>query len=71
MATKQTLLEVSVHVNSNTGIYSIGEMDFGVPFTTQEWLQTEGNRVKLSKWLRWLATSCEKYEAPFSRRRER
>lgn len=71
MATKQELLKISVHTDSDTGVYSIGEMDFSVPLTTQEWLETEGNRVKLSDWLRWLADSCEQNSPPFSRRRER
>lgn len=59
------LLRVTVVTDDDTGIYRVGELDFGVPFSTGEWLESGDNRQALAKYLRWLGDQCEKSEAPF------
>lgn len=60
------LVEASVVTDDDTGIWSIGEMEYGVPGTTVPWLESDpGNRKKLAEWLRMLADNCEAKKAPF------
>ena len=62
----QKLLEVTVITDTETGDYTVGELDFGVPATTTDWLDGQDDRAKkLADWLRWLADRCEKRESPF------
>lgn len=60
------LVEVSVVTDDSTGNYSVGELDFGIPATTYDWLKAQPDRrQKLADWLRWLADACEKKTRPF------
>jgi len=62
------LLKITVVTDDSTGCYTVGELDFGVPGTTDEWLNTAPDRPKrLADWLRFLAERCEKRETPFQR----
>lgn len=61
------LVEASVITDDSTGCYDVGELDFGVPGTTKQWLDGDPARPKkLADWLRWLADKCEKRESPFN-----
>lgn len=60
------LVEVTVVTDDSTGNYIVGELDFGVPGTTPDWLDEDASRAKqLADWMRWLADQCEKRERPF------
>jgi hypothetical protein len=61
-----TLVRATVVTDDSTGCYEVGELDFGVPGTTADWLDAAPDRPKrLADWLRMLADKCEKREAPF------
>ena len=66
MTERQKLLEVSVVEDCDTDIYTIGELDFGVPGDAHEWIGKR--RVELTAFLRWLADRCEQKAAPFEER---
>jgi hypothetical protein len=60
------LLSVTRIVDDSTGCYNVGDLDFSVPCSTDEWLEkSPNNRQKLSEWLRWLASRCEEKRPPF------
>ncbi len=62
------LLEVTVITDDSTGCYGVGDMDFGIPYSTTEWLKNGDNRKKLADWLMWLSEKCRNSEPPFSPR---
>ncbi len=63
------LFYVSVVTDDETGIYNIGEFDYGVPATTQNWLAANPEKRKpLAEWTRMLADRIESGEAPFKGR---
>ena len=62
----KTLLTVSVVADDSTGLYEIGELDYGVPVETSDWLDADpGRRKLLADWLRMLATKVEAKKSPF------
>jgi hypothetical protein len=65
MAVTQNILTVVVHVDDDTGMYYVGEMDYRVPSTTKKWLEEVDNRDKLAQWLEHLADSCRCSRPPF------
>ena len=65
MAMTRDLLTIGVHTDDETGVYSIGEMDYAVPWETRRWLETGDNREKLAEWLEVLAKSCRESRPPF------
>lgn len=69
MATTQDLITIKVHTDDDTGMYYVGEMDYGVPSTTEKWLKGERNgktnRETLAEWLEHLAESCRNQHPPF------
>ena len=62
----EKLLYVSRVVDDSTGIWQVGELEFGVYGTCTEWLKNQSaRRDKLADWLQMLADACRNYEAPF------
>jgi len=60
------LLTVSVVTDDSTGIWDVGELEFGVRGACQEYLDREpGNRDKLADWLEMLSKRCRAKQAPF------
>ncbi len=60
-----TLLKITTITDDDTGIYEIGEMDFGKTGHCEKFLAKDGNRKKFVDWLRWLADAAENGNAPF------
>ena len=60
MAYKRTLITVDYHYDSDTGIYGIGELDFGISGELQEYCKTylDGRRAVVDM-LRWIADQVE------------
>ena len=62
----KVLLKVTIITDDDTGCYDVGELDFRVPLTTNDWLQSDPkNRTRLTEHLRWLAAACEEERPPF------
>lgn len=62
----KVLVKVTVITDDDTGCYSVGDLDFGVPMTTNDWLQRDPkNRARLVEHLRWLAFACADKRPPF------
>jgi len=62
----EILLTVTVVTDDDTGIWKVGELEFGVRGTCQEYLKREPeNRDKLADWLQMLADKCRSDQAPF------
>jgi len=64
---KIAMIEITMITDDDTGIYKIGELDFGVGGWVSELLK--GNpemREKIAKWLEWLGSQCRKSEPPFN-----
>jgi len=65
----EILLTVSVVTDDSTGIWEIGELEFGVKGTCLEYLNRKPeNRNKLANWLEMLARKCRSEQAPFQQR---
>jgi hypothetical protein len=65
------LVKVTVVTDDDTGMYGVGDLDFGIPMTTIDWLDAKPERAKkLADWMRWLADQCEKRERPFNSLKE-
>jgi hypothetical protein len=54
----EVLLKVTVITDDETGIYEVGQLDFGLPYKTHKYLETPKNREKLADWLKWLSDQC-------------
>ena len=62
----EVLLTVSVVTDDSTGIWQVGELEFGVVGTCREYINREPeNRNKLADWLQMLADKCRLSQAPF------
>jgi len=62
------LVSVDRIPDDETGIYPVGELDFGVPYSTIDWLDGDPSRAKkLAAYMRHLASQCENREFPFNR----
>lgn len=60
------LLKITAITDDSTGIYQIGDLDFGKTGHCENFfLEKPGNRKKFVRWLRWLANAAEKGTAPF------
>ena len=60
------LLTIEVVIDDSTGIWDIGELEFGVRGTCLEYLKSKPeNRVKLADWLQMLSNKCRTDQAPF------
>ena len=61
------LIKVTEIVDDDTGMYTVGELDFGICGVVDDFLKREPeNRLRLIKMLRFLADKLEKAEPPFS-----
>ncbi len=60
-----TLLEITTVTDDNTGIWQIGELDFGKTGYCEDFLEKPGNREKFVAWLRMLADAAENGKSPF------
>ena len=69
MSTTQNLLTIKVHIDDDTGMYQVGELDYGVSMFAKNWVQekTHGqcNRESLVNWLEHLADACKNNRPPF------
>ena len=62
----EILLTVSVVTDDSTGIWQVGELEFGIRGTCLGYLAKEPeNRNKLADWLEMLAQKCRDEQAPF------
>ena len=62
----EILLTVSVVTDDSTGIWDIGELEFGVRGTCLEYINRKPeNRNELAGWLEMLAQKCREGQAPF------
>ena len=62
----EVLLTVSVVIDDSTGIWNVGELEFGIRGTCHEYLKLKPeNRELLSGWLEILAQKCRGGQAPF------
>ena len=60
-----TLLKITVVTDDDTGMYAIGEMDFGKTGYCENFLKKPENRKQFVKHLRWLADAAENGTSPF------
>ena len=59
-------IEVSIVRDDPTGIYQIGELDFGVNGWVRDWLKNNSeDRERLALWLEWMGGQCRKKQPPF------
>jgi len=62
----EILLTVTVVTDDSTGMYDVGELDFGIRHPCIQYLNREPeNRNKLANWLEMLAQKCRDGKAPF------
>jgi len=62
----KVLLTVTTVTDDSTGCYVVGALDFGIPGTTDEWLnRSPDNPKRLADWMRMLADRCENRQIPF------
>lgn len=59
------LLTVTVVTDDDTGMYQIGELDFGIRGTCGNYIEKPENREKLANWLQMLADRCRNSQSPF------
>lgn len=59
------LLKITMITDDDTGIYKIGELDFGKTGYCEKFLEKPGNREKFVARLRQLADAAENGEQPF------
>lgn len=59
------LLTVNLITDDDTGIYQIGELDFGITGMCKKYIEKPKNRTKLADWLQWLANQCRQNKSPF------
>lgn len=65
------LLTVSVVIDDDTGIWEIGELEFGIKPACLSYLNDEPeNSDKLADWLEMLAQKCRARQTPFKGRGE-
>jgi hypothetical protein len=59
------LLTITTVTDDDTGIYKIGELDFGKTGYCEKFLEKGDNRKRFVEWLRWLADAAENGTSPF------
>ncbi len=66
MPRKIELLSITVVTDDETGMYAIGELDFGVSGHCKPWFEADPkNRKILTEFLTFLALACKQSRAPF------
>ena len=61
----QILLTITVITDDSTGIYHVGELDFGKTGHCEKFLEASENREMFVEHLRWLADAAENGTTPF------
>lgn len=61
----EILLKITVITDDSTGIYQIGELDFGKTGHCESFLEKPENREMFVEHLRWLADAAENGTSPF------
>ena len=61
----ETLLEITVVTDDETGLYHVGDLDYGIPVACYRYLEIQGNRKRLADWLYKLAERCRSGDSPF------
>ena len=61
----ETLLEITVITDDETGLYQVGDLDYGIPIACHRYLTIPGNRQKLADWLYKLSELCRNGKSPF------
>jgi hypothetical protein len=61
----QILLTITVITDDDTGIYQVGELDFGKTGHCETFLAKAENREMFVEHLRWLADAAENGTSPF------
>lgn len=61
----QVLLKVTIVTDDDTGIYNIGELDFGILGPCYQYIENPENRERLADWLQMLADRCRNSQTPF------
>lgn len=66
MVQKMRLLSVEMVTDDETGLYEIGEFDFGIPVTTYDFLDDpkhgKRRRSQLAHFLHWMAVAIQRGE---------
>ena len=61
---KRKILSVEIVTDDETGIYTMGEFDFGIPTTTHEWLDDPEHgtrrRSQLAHFMHWMAVEIQR-----------
>lgn len=65
MSRSEVLLKIIVITDDDTGLYQIGELDFGKSGHCEKYLENAKSRQVLVDWLRWLADAAENGTPPF------
>lgn len=61
------LMTINEVTDDSTGIWSVGELEFGIKHTCIEYLESKPeNRKLLSDWLKMLSERCASGEHPFT-----
>ena len=63
--TDDILLKVTIITDDDTGMYRIGELDFGILGMCYTYVEKPENRERLADWLQMLADRCRNNQSPF------
>jgi len=66
MSKHDDLVKLTIVADDSTGMYHVGEIDYGICFGVSQWLKDDARRAEAVKMLRWLADRLEAKERPFS-----
>lgn len=61
MSSRKSIIEFSYHDDDDTGIYKVGEVDFGYGQELSDYLKTYG-KAEIIKMLRWFADAIDRGE---------
>ena len=61
----EVLIKITQVTDDSTGYYVVGELDFGIPGTTFDWLKNPKNRERLAAWMEKLAKDCRQKTGAF------
>lgn len=65
MTQSVTLLKITIITDDDTGLYQIGELDFGKSGHCEKYLENSKSRQVFVDWLRWLADTAQNGAPPF------
>jgi hypothetical protein len=68
----QVLLKVTIVTDDETGVWNIGDLDFGILGTCYQYIEKKPeNRERLADWLQMLADRCRNSQPPFGPEKRR